>query len=44
MANKWLFVTGTDTDVGKTVIATGLLFAANSAGLRSAAIKPVAAG
>jgi len=44
MANKWLFVTGTDTDVGKTVVATGLLYAANNAGLRSAAIKPVAAG
>jgi dethiobiotin synthetase len=42
--NKWLFITGTDTDVGKTVIATGLLAAANRAGLRTAAIKPVAAG
>lgn len=44
MANKWLFISGTDTDVGKTAIATGLLWAANSAGLRTAAIKPVAAG
>jgi dethiobiotin synthetase len=42
--NKWLFITGTDTDVGKTVIATGLLAAANRAGLRTAAIKPVAPG
>lgn len=42
--NKWLFITGTDTDVGKTVIATGLLAAGNKAGLRTAAIKPVAAG
>ena len=44
MAKKWLFITGTDTDVGKTAIATGLLSAANKAGLRTAAIKPIAAG
>jgi dethiobiotin synthetase len=44
MAKKWLFITGTDTDVGKTVIATGFLAAANQAGLRTAAIKPIAAG
>jgi len=44
MAKKILFITGTDTDIGKTVVATGLLQAANQQGLRSAAIKPVAAG
>ena len=44
MSNKWLFITGTDTDMGKTVVATGLLSAAKSARLRTAAIKPVAAG
>ena len=44
MANKWLFITGTDTDVGKTLIATGILSLANKAGLRTAAIKPIAAG
>ena len=44
MANKWLFITGTDTDVGKTLVATGLLAASAKAGLRSAAIKPIAAG
>ena len=44
MTKKWLFITGTDTDVGKTAIATGLLSAANKAGLRTAAIKPIAAG
>ena len=44
MAKQWLFITGTDTDVGKTVIACGLLAAANQQGLRTAAIKPVAAG
>jgi len=41
---KAFFVTGTDTDVGKTVISCGLLAAANVKGLRTAAIKPVAAG
>ena len=44
MAKKIFFVTGTDTDVGKTVIAAGLLQAANQQGLRTAACKPVAAG
>ena len=44
MANKWLFITGTDTDVGKTLVATGLLATSAKAGLRSAAIKPIAAG
>jgi dethiobiotin synthetase len=39
-----LFVTGTDTDVGKTVIAAGLLELAATQGLKTAAIKPVAAG
>ena len=43
MANAY-FVTGTDTDVGKTIIAAGLLAAANAKGFSTAAIKPVAAG
>jgi len=38
------FVTGTDTDVGKTFVACALLAAANQKGLTSAAVKPVAAG
>ncbi|MGF6517113.1 dethiobiotin synthetase [Pseudomonas sp. BT76 TE3572] len=38
------FITGTDTDVGKTTIAAGLLHAARSAGLSTAAGKPVASG
>jgi len=38
------FVTGTDTDIGKTAVACGLLAAANARGLSTAAIKPVAAG
>jgi dethiobiotin synthetase len=43
MANAY-FIAGTDTDVGKTLIAAGLLLAATAKGLRTAALKPVAAG
>jgi dethiobiotin synthetase len=43
MTRAW-FVTGTDTGVGKTAVSCALLAAAGSAGLRTAAIKPVAAG
>ncbi|MBE7927537.1 dethiobiotin synthase [Pseudomonas saudiphocaensis] len=38
------FVTGTDTEIGKTTIAAGLLHAARNAGLSTAAAKPVASG
>ncbi len=38
------FIAGTDTDVGKTLIATALLHQAKSLGLSTAAVKPVAAG
>lgn len=38
------FVTGTDTEVGKTTIAAGLLCAARRRGLSTAAAKPVASG
>ncbi len=38
------FITGTDTDVGKTLVAAALLQLANSKSLSTAAIKPVAAG
>lgn len=41
---KAFFVTGTDTNVGKTLIAAGLLVAAKNKGLTTAALKPVAAG
>ena len=44
MAKKVLFITGTDTDVGKTEVAAGLVELANQKGLRTGAIKPVAAG
>lgn len=43
MSKTW-FVTGTDTEVGKTAVSCALLGAAAQAGLRTAAIKPVAAG
>ncbi|MCY3838527.1 MAG: dethiobiotin synthase [Gammaproteobacteria bacterium] len=38
------FVTGTDTEIGKTFIAAALLELARDRGLRCAALKPVAAG
>lgn len=44
MKAKAFFITGTDTDVGKTTIAAGLLAAANRRGLSTAAIKPIASG
>ncbi|MBL4833030.1 MAG: dethiobiotin synthase [Pseudomonas sp.] len=42
--HKRYFVTGTDTEIGKTTIASGLLCAARRKGLTTAAAKPVAAG
>lgn len=42
--NSAYFIAGTDTDVGKTTIAAGLLHAARLAGLSTAAGKPVASG
>ncbi len=44
MAKKKFFIAGTDTDVGKTLIASGLLQAANNKDLRTVAMKPIAAG
>ena len=38
------FITGTDTDVGKTTVSAGLLHAAREAGLSTAVGKPVASG
>lgn len=38
------FVTGTDTEVGKTAVSCALLEAARRAGRSTAAVKPVAAG
>ncbi len=44
MARRVFFVTGTDTEVGKTVVAASLLEAARNLGWRTLAVKPVASG
>lgn len=44
MAKHKFFITGTNTDVGKTLVSCGLLQKARELGLRTSAIKPVAAG
>ena len=41
---KSFFITGSDTGVGKTLVATGLLIAAGRRGLRTIGVKPVSAG
>lgn len=41
---RGLFVTGTDTGVGKTLFSAALLIRLGAAGLQAAACKPVAAG
>ncbi|RQX21485.1 dethiobiotin synthase, partial [Aeromonas caviae] len=38
------FITGTDTDVGKTLVARTLLLALAARGIRCAGYKPVSAG
>ncbi|EIS46513.1 dethiobiotin synthase, partial [Yersinia pestis PY-60] len=43
MTKRW-FITGTDTDVGKTVASCALLQAATAQGYRTAGYKPVASG
>jgi dethiobiotin synthetase len=44
MAARGLFVTGTDTEIGKTVIACALLHGLKAGGARVAGMKPVASG
>jgi dethiobiotin synthetase len=44
MTAKGFFITGTDTDVGKTTIALALMDALQKKGLIVAAMKPVSAG
>ena len=41
---KGYFVTGTDTGVGKTLIAAALVRALNLTGTRTVGMKPIAAG
>lgn len=42
--SKNYFITGTDTDAGKTLITEALLMKANQNGLRTVGLKPLAAG
>ena len=44
MTVRGIFVTGTDTGIGKTVVATLLLRALSAAGVRCVGMKPIAAG
>lgn len=44
MSARGIFITGTDTGVGKTVTACGLVRALRSAGSRVSVMKPVASG
>lgn len=44
MVRQAYFVTGTDTEVGKTTVAAGLLHAVRLRGASTAAVKPVASG
>ncbi|MBN8429920.1 dethiobiotin synthase [Microbulbifer salipaludis] len=41
---RTFFVTGTNTEVGKTYVTAALLHAAGAQGLKTAAVKPVASG
>ncbi|WP_146377008.1 dethiobiotin synthase [Cronobacter turicensis] len=43
MTERW-FITGTDTEVGKTIVSCALLEAAKAAGFSTAGYKPVASG
>jgi dethiobiotin synthetase len=44
MSARGIFITGTDTGVGKTVVACGLVRALRKAGRRVSVMKPVASG
>ncbi len=44
MKHKGLFVTGTDTDVGKTAVATALLLSLRQRGLDAVPMKPIQTG
>jgi dethiobiotin synthetase len=44
MRNKGLFITGTDTEIGKTVISGGLAGAIRGRGIKVGVMKPVASG
>ncbi len=44
LLKKGIFITGTDTGVGKTQIAAAILVALKNQGFSTLAIKPVATG
>src|SRR5688572_28727904 len=44
MKHRGIFIAGTDTGVGKTIVATAVVRALVQQGLRVAVMKPVAAG
>ena len=44
MMNKGIFITGTDTDVGKTIVTAGLLGLIRSNGVDAVPMKPVQTG
>lgn len=44
MTGRGIFITGTDTDVGKTVVACGLVRGFRALGFKVAVMKPVASG
>jgi len=44
MSGHGLFITGTDTGVGKTLVSAALLYLMRDLGLRAVGMKPVAAG
>lgn len=44
VASTAYFVTGTDTEIGKTLVSSALLHVLTQRGLRTAGMKPVAAG
>ena len=42
--NRGVYITGTDTGIGKTAVAASLLAALNAQGVRAVGMKPVASG
>lgn len=44
MIPQYIFVTGTDTEVGKTRISTGLMAVLQQQGFKTAGMKPIASG
>lgn len=43
-AHYQYFITGTDTEIGKTLVTSAMLYAFKQAGVKAAGMKPIAAG